>query len=104
MVTSLGYTRWDPRSRAGAVAVRRESEHDLRALEELSENVSDWAKYQDLSGDHDTVETCPVAGPYDWRSYIQEETKLAQRREAGSKPARKAEPANGRSAPSGYYA
>lgn len=101
----MGYTRWDPRSRAGAVALRKESTHDLRAVEELSETVADWAAYQNLAGEHDTVEPSPVAGPYDWRSYIREEIKLAQRREQDSKPVpKKADASAVSKAPAVFYA
>lgn len=86
--------------------MRASSAYDPKAVEKLSDNVSDWAKYQNLAGEHDTVETSPVAGPYDWRAYIQEETKLAQRREAESKPRQKkeAERPAPTSAPSVFYA
>ncbi|HUR69124.1 MAG TPA: hypothetical protein VM370_07740 [Candidatus Thermoplasmatota archaeon] len=104
-MTSLAYMRWDPRSRAGAIMVKKQTLHDLKAVEALSENVTDWAKYQNLAGECDTVETSPVSGPYDWRSYIQEETKLAQRREADAKPvAKKTERPAASSAPSVFYA
>lgn len=101
---SLAYTRWDPRSRAGAVAVQKTTAHDLRAVEEYSETVTAWAKYQNLTGECDTVETSPVIGPYDWRSYIQEEVKLAQRRDDASRPTKKSESPTPPSAPAGYYA
>lgn len=86
--------------------MRASSGYDPKAVEKLSDNVSDWAKYQNLAGECDTVETSPVAGPYDWRSYIQEETKLAQRREQEAKPRTKkeAERPAASTAPSVFYA
>ena len=85
--------------------MRRSSPHDVKAVEAFSENVSDWARYQNLGGEHDTVEKCPVAGTYDWRAYIQEETELARKREEQSKPReKKAERAEPAPVPAGYYA
>lgn len=104
-MSSLGIVRWDPRNRAGAVAVRKQSAHDIKAVQAVSENVRTWAEYQNLAGEHDNVETSPVTGNYDWRSYLQEETQLAQRREERAKPApKKADRAAPAPAPSGFYA
>lgn len=100
----LAYTRWDPRSRAGAVAVRKKSQHDLHAVEAFSESVGEWAQYQNLAGECDTVERCPVSGTYDWRSYIQEETQLARRREEQKPREKKLDRVEPAPAPSGYYA
>lgn len=79
--------------------------HDVRAVEAISENVDDWARYQNLSGECDTVETSPVSGTYDWRSYLQEETQLAQRREERARSReKKPERPEPTKPPAGYYA
>lgn len=98
----MGYTRWDPKSRAGAVAVHKPG---MKGVAALSEHASGWARYQNLAGEHDSVETSPIVGTYDWRSYIQEEAQLARRREEKEKPrdkkaAERVEPAP---APSVFY-
>ena len=79
-------TRWDPKTRAGAVGIRANG--CAKSVEALSKTVTDWARYQNLTGELDNVETSTVQGNYDWRSYLQEETEAAARRE---KPAKKAE-------------
>jgi len=100
-------TRWDPRTRAGAIAVRTSTRaHDTEALKAVAENVREWASYQKLAGDVDNVETSPITGTYDWRAYIQEEAKLAQQREERAterKPAKKPAPQPS-AAPSVFYA
>jgi hypothetical protein len=101
LVNSLGYTRWDPKARAGAVAVRKSG---VDGVGQLSQHVSGWARYQNLAGEHDSVETSPITGTYDWRSYIQEETQLARRREEKEKPREKKVQADAPSAPSVFYA
>lgn len=74
----------------------------MKAVEALSDNVSEWARYQNLAGEFDTVETSSVSGTYDWRAYIQEETTLAHRREA--KPRDKKADRADTPAPPGFYA
>jgi hypothetical protein len=94
-------TRWDPSSRAGAVAFRSKNRYDVQ---DVHEAIADWASYQNLAGDLDHIETSPVAGNYDWKGYLLEESTLAQKRSekrAGAKPARAVQP---ESAPSTYYA
>lgn len=94
--------RWDPSSRAGAVAIRAKSRYDVQ---EIHEAIADWASYQNLGGDLDHIETSPVAGNYDWKGYLLEESKLAQERtakRASAKPARPAPTPD--AAPSTYYA
>lgn len=103
-MNSVSYTRWDPKSRAGAVAVRSRAGIDVRAVEAFSDNVTDWARYQDLAGDTDNVESCSIAGHYDWRSYIREEAQFARRREEQAKPQKKADPVEAPKAPSDLYA
>jgi hypothetical protein len=71
-------TRWDPSSRAGAVAIKTTNRYDPQAVHEA---VMDWADYQNLTGELDNVETSPVTGNYDWRGYLLEESKIAQERE-----------------------
>jgi hypothetical protein len=89
--------RWDPKTRAGAVAVRVSG--TAKSAEAVSKTVTDWARYQNLTGELDNVETSPVTGTYDWRGYLQEETEAAKRR---APPAKKAEkPAA--PAPTDYY-
>ena len=98
---SVVYTRWDPKSRAGAVAVR---EVGMKGVAALSDHVDDWARYQNLAGEHDSVETSPISGNYDWRSYIQEEAQLARRREEKEKPReKKTERAQPAPAPTVFY-
>lgn len=100
-----GFTRWDPKTRAGAIAVRSSRRHDLRAVESLSEHVMDWARYQDLDGEHDSVETSPIRGSYDWRAYIREETQAARRRDEQTKPRdKKVERPAPAAAPAVFYA
>lgn len=82
--------------------MRQKGALDVKAEEALSDNVSEWARYQSLAGECDTVETSSVSGPYDWRAYIQEETTLAWRRE---KPRdKKTEGGEPAPAPSVFYA
>lgn len=101
----MAYTRWDPKTRAGAIAIRAEKRCDVRAVESISDHVQDWAKYQDLDGEHDSVETSPIRGSYDWRSYLQEETQMARRREQQAKPReKKVDRAPPAPAPSVFYA
>lgn len=92
-------TRWDPRTRAGAVAVRSKSAIDADAMRAIAETIHDWARYQDLAGDVECAETSPIVGTYDWKAYLQEETQLAQardqreqRRKAARRPAAPASP------------
>jgi len=92
-------TRWDPSSRAGAVAFRAKSKYDVQ---DVHEAVNDWASYQNLGGDADNVEASPVAGNYDWRGYLLEEAKLAEKR--ATKRGAKAERAPPEPAPTVFYA
>lgn len=103
----MGITRWDPRSRAGAVAVRQtKTQVDVRATRALTQAVADWATYQGLAGDMDAVETSPIQANYDWRSYLHEEAAIAQKREdrlrAREKKSERAPPPA--PAPTHYYA
>jgi hypothetical protein len=95
-------TRWDPSSRAGAVAFRAKSRYDVS---DVHEAVAEWARYQNLAGDLDNAEPSPVAatGPYGWKAYLHEEAKLAEKRgKRNAKPAAaKPEP---EPAPSVFYA
>lgn len=84
MVQSV-ITRWDPKSRAGAISVKG-GRLDTRTMQNVSELVADWAEYQNLAGECDNVETSPITGNYDWRSYVREEAAIARRREAKKKP------------------
>lgn len=56
--------------------------HDVKAVEAVSNAVAGWARYQNLTGELDNVETSSVKGNYDWRSYLHEEAELASKREA----------------------
>lgn len=78
--------RWDPESRAGAVAVRSKRSHDVDAVKAVSDSVMSWAQYQNLAGELDNVESSPITGTYDWKAYIQEETELARKREGDRRP------------------
>lgn len=93
-------TRWDPSSRAGAVAFRSKSKYDVK---DVHEAVNDWASYQNLAGDADNAEQSPVAGPYDWKAYLLEESKLAQKRSEKSRAPKPERPQPG-PAPSVFYA
>jgi hypothetical protein len=73
--------RWDPNSRAGAIAVHPARALDLEAMKSLADSVRDWASYQKLAGEPDNVETSSITGTYDWRAYLQEEAELARERE-----------------------
>lgn len=92
-------TRWDPSSRAGAVAFRPKNKYDVQ---DVHDAVNEWASYQNLAGDADFVETSPVTGNYDWKGYLLEESKLAQKRSEKRGP--KTERAPTPPAPHGYYA
>jgi hypothetical protein len=92
-------TRWDPSSRAGAVAFQSKSRYDVR---DVHQAVADWASYQNLGGDLDSVEPSSVAGPYDWKAYLLEESTLAQKR-SGKRAPKAERPARG-PAPSAFYA
>lgn len=95
----MGFTRWDPKSRAGAVAVRKGG---MKGVGAVCGHVANWARYQNLGGEHDNVETSPITGTYDWRAYIQEEAQYARRRGEKEKP-RKAEPVEATPPPSVFY-
>lgn len=95
-------TRWDPEGRAGAVLVRTKRAHDLEAVKAVADSVKDWAQYQQLGGEVDNVETSPITGTYDWKSYIHEEAEYAKKR-AGERRPRKAADA-GVAAPTVFYA
>lgn len=89
------------------MSVKPKGKIDLKAVKTMSAAVMDWAHYQNLAGELDNVETSSVQGNYDWRSYIQEETSLARRREARANREKKAErPASAppAPAPSNLYA
>ena len=96
-------TRWDPESRAGAVLVRTKRVHDLEAVKAVADSVKDWARYQQLTGELDNVETSPITGTYDWKSYLHEEAQLAQKR-AGERRPRKTPSDPIASAPTVFYA
>lgn len=90
-------TRWDPTLRAGAVAIREKGIVENAAA--TARTVADWADYQLLGAETETIETSPITGQYDWRAYLQEETELARRRDDKPRP-RKADVVP---APSVYY-
>lgn len=104
-VDEMTVTRWNPQARAGAVGIRARKGVDAKAMQQLAQTVSDWAKYQSLSGEPDTIEASTFQGTYDWRAYLQEEAHIAQRREAAKQPRDKkpAAPAPA-AAPSVFYA
>lgn len=78
---------------------------DTKTMKDVSELVMDWAEYQNLNGECDNVETSPISGTYDWRSYLHEEAAYARRREAKKKPAVEKQPAVAPPpAPSVFYA
>ena len=102
-VDNMGITRWNPQVRAGAIAIRSRQGLDAKALHHATQTVGEWARYQNLSGDLDTIEPSPIQGTYDWRSYLQEESQIAQRREE-RKPREKKTPEIRAPAPSVFYA
>lgn len=95
-------TRWDPENRAGAVLVRTKRPLDLEAVKAVADSVKDWARYQQLGGELDNVETSPITGTYDWKSYLHEEARYAKKR-AGERRPRKVEP-SAPAAPTVFYA
>ena len=106
MMKPTGIVRWDPKSRAGAVAIRRERSFDVQSVSDTTDLVMDWASYQNLAANVDNVETSKFRGKYDWRSYLREEADIAREREAARaksrpKPQERAAPAP---APSSLYA
>jgi hypothetical protein len=102
-VKLLGITRWNPDSRAGAVAITPRRRHDAKAIEAVADALKDWAEYQNLAGETDLVETSPIRGTYDWRAYLHEEARAANERAARERPAKKAAPPSA-PAPSVFYA
>lgn len=74
--------RWDPQSRAGAVAVARKEGHTAQAISDTADIITDYARYEKLEGSLDNVETSKVRGVYDWRAYLQEEAEAARGRQA----------------------
>jgi hypothetical protein len=60
------------------VAVKASSRYDLKSIHEA---VTDWADYQNLTGELDNVETSSIVGQYDWKAYLKEESEIAQGRE-----------------------
>lgn len=100
-------TRWDPSSRAGAVGVKPRGRNDVEAIQAIAESAQEWAKYQNLTGEKDSVDPSPTTfkGQYTWRAYIAEEAEIARRRDDRAKPAaKKVEPAKPAPAPSVFYA
>lgn len=101
----MGISRWNPESRAGAVAIKPARSFDTKALSKISDALKDWSRYQSLAGEADNVETSPIQGTYDWRAYLQEEARAAKERQAArERPAKKAAPAAPAPAPSVFYA
>lgn len=101
---AVGVMRWNPESRAGAVAVRQKGKTDVQAVKAVSAAVMDWARYQNLDGEADNVETSSVQGTYDWRSYLHEETGFARRREARARKNERPAPPAPAPAPTNLYA
>lgn len=97
-----GFVRWDPSSRAGAIAVKPRGRHDMRAMGDVTDAVMDWASYEDLGANVDNAETSTIRGTYDWRAYLKEEAELARKRDA--KPAKKPEAPAPAPAPNQLYA
>jgi len=95
--------RWNPESRAGAIAISPRRGVDVKATERIAQTINGWAQYQNLEGESDSVETSPVQGTYDWRAYLHEETRAASERERASRPAKKEAPKSA-PAPSVFYA
>jgi len=100
----LGITRWNPESRAGAVAITPRRPHDAKAIGAVADALRDWAEYQNLAGESDVVESSPIRGTYDWRSYLHEEAAAARQRAERERPAKKPAPAQPTAAPSVFYA
>lgn len=82
MLKPMGVVRWDPRGRAGAVAVTPQRTFDMHAISDMADVVMDWAAYQNVGANVDNVEASRSQGTYDWRAYLQEEAEIAQEREA----------------------
>lgn len=100
----LGITRWNPESRAGAVAITPRRQHDAKAIGQVADALQSWAEYQNLAGETDNVETSPIQGNYDWRAYLQEEAHAAKQRADRERPAKKAAAQPQAPAPSVFYA
>lgn len=100
----LGITRWNPESRAGAIAITPRRRYDAKAIGAVADALQDWAEYQNLAGESDNVESSPIQGTYDWRAYIQEEARAAKQRADRERPAKKAPAAEPAPAPSVFYA
>lgn len=83
--------------------VRSRKATDLEAVKTVADSVQRWANYQSLSGEFDSVETSPIVGTYDWKAYLHEEAKLAQKREGERKPRKAAEAPAPAPAPSALY-
>lgn len=83
--------------------VRSRKATDLGAVKAVADSVQRWADYQNLSGEYDNVETSPIVGTYDWKAYLHEEAKLAQRREGERKPRKSTAPPAPSPAPSALY-
>lgn len=100
----LGITRWNPESRAGAVAINPRRQHDAKAIGQVADALRDWAEYQNLAGESDNAETSPIQGNYDWRAYLHEEAHAAKQRADRERPVKKAPPQTPSPAPSVFYA
>lgn len=101
---SVSVTRWDPESRAGAVAVRVKKRRDYAAMRAMADTIQEWAEYTEMDGELDNVETSPITGTYDWRAYLREEADYARRREAASQAQGKKVARSPPPAPPGFYA
>ena len=85
------------------MAVRSKRTHDVQAVKAVADSVMNWARYQNLGGELDNVETSPITGDYDWKAYLHEETKLAQKRESERRPRKPADRPAPPPAPSVFY-
>ena len=75
----------------------------MQAVKSMSAAVMDWAHYQNLAGEVDTIETSTCRGTYDWKAYLHEETAVARRREAREKKAERPVPVPPAPAPASLY-
>ncbi|HWH08368.1 MAG TPA: hypothetical protein VNX21_04150 [Candidatus Thermoplasmatota archaeon] len=85
------------------MAVRSKRTHDVDAVKAVADNVMRWARYQNLDGEVDNVETSPITGTYDWKAYLHEEAQLARKRENERRPRKAPASAAPAPAPSVFY-
>lgn len=84
--------RYDPRTAAGAIALRPRSAHDVDALRDRAATVHEWAVGQSLADDRTHVRVSRMGEVPSWREHLRRQTERAAK-SAKAAPTRSASPA-----------